>query len=96
MGRQLSRRQDAYNLAPPAPPCFQARLDWQEYAASAAESEHARGQFGPLVMIAGKAVSFNPQFKFCAECPANRQAAMLVADRCRPDWLLQMLAHAHA
>lgn len=81
------RRRQVEEHAPPAPPCFSARLQWVEFLAAAAEEQRDDGHTGPLRFEAGKAVGINKAWNFCADCDSTYRRAMSAAKKCVPNWL---------
>jgi hypothetical protein len=95
MGR---RRDIVIRIAPAAPPCYETRMQWLEYLASAAESQRTTRLFADpgarvLVMEEGAAPRINPEFQFCRDCSAQHSDRMLRAGKCQPDHLRELLAH---
>jgi hypothetical protein len=70
-------------IAPPAPPCFETRLQWLEYLAAACNAKTVcrESQPGPL-----KGAALDPAYNFCADCTQGHQVAMMIAGKCRPNW----------
>jgi hypothetical protein len=85
----MSRRAEVWALAPVAPPCFDARLQWLEFLVSAAE-EQRPGRQQVLILRAGEPARLNWNFNFCRDCELAHRAAMTDAGRCRPNWLMDM------
>lgn len=90
----MSRASEVQALAPAAPPCFQTRTQWVEYAASAAEHQRPGHAPGPLLFEPGKPVRFNPRFDFCRDCTERHEGAMKAQGRCRPTYLLNLFESA--
>lgn len=86
----MSRADDAKALAPIAPPCFETRMQWQEYVAAAAEHQRPGHAPGPLLFEAGKPVRFNAAFSFCTDCTEPHEAQMKRAGRCSPRHLYEL------
>ena len=95
MSRADLRRADlAEQLAPVAPPCFSSRGQWLEYVRAAA-IEHRSGRApGPLLIQPGKPTVFNPRFAYCADCTTQYSLRMSQAGKCRPKYLIDLLAPA--
>lgn len=84
-------------LAPTAPPCFEARDIWLSYLTSAAEAwRDGFRSVGPLLYEEGAQPRFNPRFNFCADCSAKHALAMTRTGRCQPDHLKKLAAPAAA
>lgn len=77
-------------LAPPAPPCFETRLQWLEYLRACCEAQ-ALGCLGaglaPLLFQPGAAPTFNRHMSFCDDCGQPFAGSMKAQGRCHPDWL---------
>lgn len=84
----MTRRQVAFAAAPVSPPCFDSRLQWQEWLASAAAEQRPNH---PMVLLfeAGH-VRVNPNLNFCADCTQQRREAMQRAERCDPSHIQRM------
>lgn len=77
-------------VAPPAPPCFDARDIWISYLMSAIEvQDESNRNRGPLVRVDGRLTSdLDPTFSFCADCEFSQVqlANMRRNHTCQPDW----------
>lgn len=72
-------------LAPPAPPCFESRIQWHEWLRAAAEVKNTSSASTPFVIVDGKP-KFNTLVSFCDDCSQRYRSAMLKQDRCYPAW----------
>lgn len=81
----MNRRATVIRLAPVHPPCFDSRVQWHEFLASAAE-EQRDGKAGPLDLRKTEP-AFNRRWDFCKDCTAKHAIAMQQQSRCRPWWL---------
>jgi hypothetical protein len=84
------------SLAPPAPDCFDSRLQWLEWLSSAAEAQKKAGiaeadqpEAGPLIFEAGRPVRFNFGLSYCMDCSTPYARAMQSRGRCNPSHLKQ-------
>ena len=74
-------------LAPPAPPCFESRLNWLEWLGEAWKPNGSTPETKPLIRRLGK-FEFNHRIDFCSDCLPAYRAAMAAARRCRPTALI--------
>lgn len=72
--------------APPAPECFESRMQWLEYLSSA----QAAGKVKPF----DKDGEYRPTFGFCSDCSAQHAHAMHKQGKCRPHQYQQNLLMA--
>lgn len=77
-------------LAPPAPPCFDSRLQWLQWLYAAADAHRTQESTGrsPLVFKEGQPVRFNFDISYCEDCDVRFRSAMLKEGRCNPTHLL--------
>ncbi len=97
-GSSTARRRDigqvVAELAPPAPPCFEARDIWLRYLTSAADMQRLSTRTaasGPIALGADGALDYarlNPGFSFCTDCAltANERRILAERNRCDPSW----------
>ncbi len=90
----MNRTKEVTRLAPVAPPCFASRDQWVEYVVVAAADQRPGRAPGPLLIVAGEPVRFNPKFSFCEECDDRHEGAMKAQGRCKPKYLLDLAAAA--
>lgn len=72
-------------MAPLLPACFDTRSDWRNYLLHAAADTRAWHRDGPIVwgLVEGiRLVEVNPEFSYCDDCTAKREADMRRAGRC--------------
>lgn len=87
---QLDYREILMRLAPPAPPCFEARDQWIEYLLAAQIASRSEHTAGPLILKRGEEVRFNHSYWYCVDCTAQKSYAMHKAGRCDPHYLMKL------
>ena len=92
MSKRQGRAATVAALAPTAPPCFSSRGQWVEFAQTAAIEQRAGHLPGPLLLVPGEFVRFNPAFDFCAQCNDQYAARMRQAGKCKPRYLIELFA----
>ena len=92
MSKRQSRAATAAALAPTAPPRFSSRGQWLEYVASCAVDQRDGHAPGPLLLVPGQPVSFNPKFSLCNDCDDRYAAQMGRQGRCKPRFLIELFA----
>lgn len=92
-GHRIDAAEVAARLAPPAPPCFDARDLWLRYLASSIEVQQQRSGLstGPLALDGQGRIRtdrLNPAWSICTDCvhdQAERQRMQARAE-CQPSW----------
>ncbi len=83
-------------VAPPAPPCFETRMQWVAYLGSAAENQKENKPYDVsdrLVLVRDDEGSYqvNRRVLFCRDCTSEHKAAMQAVGRCRPQYLRDVI-----
>ncbi|MEY5097644.1 MAG: hypothetical protein RJA36_363 [Pseudomonadota bacterium] len=73
-------------LPPGRPACFDTANDWRDFIEHAAAAGRMAHLDGPVIWIRGSP-ALNPDFSYCEDCTAARQARMQGENRCLPNFL---------